>query len=242
MPAASQVQQAPVQQERTFTQAELNEIVGKRAIAAREKGRQEGRQEVTQQYSQAPQAESHQSSMGGVRQPEYGNIEDLIARRTQETVAKALPEHLNQERARIQTGAILDQFNNKLANGFEKYKDNGFSEKWAQDIKPVLEQSPNLVMLLASTDNMHDVLNDFAENPYKIAQLKSMAEDPATRHLAQKELNKLVSTLKQNEAAASRKVPNPPLDRLSPSNAGKDNGVPTVKDMRFSKSLRPFRN
>lgn len=203
---AEAVAPRPLQQ--TFSQKMVDKIVGTRVKEAYERAKQDAMNEY-----QASQAAT--SSMGGMPGVSQEQIRTLI----------------QQEAYRMSNEAMANQiasnFTAKMSQGEAKYTD--FKEK-VDALN--LSSHPQLVMWTEKLDNAADVMYDIANNPTKVAHILMLANG-GFPDLAQKELQKLSSSIKTNEDA--KKVPsvNEPLGQLKPSTIGTGDGSrSTVTDLR----------
>lgn len=210
--------------EKLVPQSEVNKLVYAKKMEAREayeRGQQEG-------LAQANKDKDLTATTSG-QDPDKivisrGDLRQLVA---EESV-------LQSQDAR--TKQMIDQFAVKVGQGEQKHS----------DFEPVVRELgiTNLplqtIETLNNLDNTADVLYELGKNPSKYANVLTLsAVSPA---LALKELNKLSSSIKQNEDAlaqsAKTKV-NEPLDQVRPSNAGTDSGeLKTVNDFQKEDWLR----
>jgi len=81
-------------------------------------------------------------------------------------------------------------------------------------------------------ENTGDIMKEVLDNPHKLSQILSDIQDQP--YLAQKNLQKLSASIKQNMAAKAEEAQaRDPYSQLKPSpTAGMDNGSMSVSDFR----------
>lgn len=167
-------------------------------------------------------------SMGGmpVAAPvdEQAIIQKVMAdlnQRFQDATEQRAKEELQKEAERI-----ANEYNSKMLGGKTAYDD--FDDVMS-DFNP--QAFPNLVYLANQVDNTPDVMYELMKNPAKWATIAVLSErDPSA---AKAMLGRISTSIKTNQAAkAQEKDVAPPLNRLSSSTAGQDNGRPSLKDMK----------
>jgi len=229
----NQIQDTPAQEapEKVFTQSEVTKLVGRVKLETKEQAYDKARREIMAelQQQQAPQESQMQQpsqaqNVGGMQQMSQDDIRRLIAEETQKHQSEMNTR--NQQQAEQNWAKkVTESFINKMSAGKDKYSD--FDEKVGSLNLPSI---PEIVHLAEGTDNTHDVMYDLAENPHKVGTLLMLAQrNPA---LAQKEIQKLSASIKNNESAANVKLPKDPLRPLKPSANGMDNGELSVSDLR----------
>lgn len=200
--------------EKTLTQSEVNELVGRIKRETADKAKREALQEMQQNsMSSAPSANmgnsfpAQQQNMGGIPQ-------------------NFSPEQVNQIMHQIDQQKTVAQFVQKMEQGKSKYPD--FDEKVA---KLNLQNYPHLVQWTNGLDNTADVIYDIASNPEKFSHVITLSV--VSPHMAIDKLHSLSGTIKQNEAAKNAPVPPEPLDQIKPSTVGiGSGGIPSVKDYK----------
>lgn len=218
--AAEQVK--PVEQlknqERLFTQIEVNDMVRDRAAKAVEAERQ--RQQVANSQRQTEPAQSNHD-------------EAYYRKLAAEETSRLRDEWVNEAKAKAQEAEVTrvaNEFLSKVATGKDKYQD--FDEVANVDFG----RFPYSVHLANSVDNTADVVYELGKDRTKLAQLENLAERSPQDAMMQ--IKRMSQSLKDNEAAAKIRTPNAPLDRLRPSNAGTETGPRSVKDMRRNPMFR----
>lgn len=211
---------APVSQdtsasaEKMLKQSEVNDIVGRRS--------QEAATRAVEQYKRSQESnQSSQQSQTIQPQQNYSMSEE----RYRQVAAEEAQRIRDQERSEWQTRSetenaqrIVKNFYDKIAAGKEKYED---FEKVTGDVE--LQRFPNTVHMLAEmVDNPHDVLYELSKNRAKMAQIELTAREFPQE--AVHDLKRLAESIKNNESASNRRIPNPPLSQQRPSNLGTDSG------------------
>ena len=207
--------------EKTFTQEEVNRIVGSRAKDAAEKARREALAELESRHNQSSSATVID--------------EESIIRRAQERATEALRAE-QAERARQQSEAQRQaEAENFTKDYFGKLTDSSVKERYedADDVLGGFNHGayPHLIMLANQEGNTADLMYHFANDPLKAAQFEQTARtDPIG---ATKALKRLASDIDQNiKAKQSTKKAQPPLSRMTPSSIGADNGPMTTNDWK----------
>lgn len=198
------------QEEKLLPQSHVNEIVKRAKIEAAEKVRKEM---MGSNQGQPMQQVMQGQQMGGMPQ----HSEDDIRRMFHEEAHKqAVSMHAN---------SVASEFNNKLSMGMEKYPD--LDQKVS---KLKLDRHPDLVLLINSVDNTADVMHELAEHPEKFINLSLMADkDP---ELAFSAMQRLSSSVKQNQSVTDQPYIPDPLSQTRPSTIGTDNGSLSVRDFK----------
>jgi hypothetical protein len=202
--------------EKLIPQSELNKIVGR----VREEARQDGYARARAEMSAVEPQQSEQQQ--GYQSHSRENIEQLVAEKIKEQAQLEVAKK------------IAGDFTNKLLAAKEKYPD--FEETVAQLNLPTI---PQIVHWANSLDNTADVMYDIAKNPAKFANILMLSNNAPL--LAQRELQKLSSSIKKNEeakSAAENVSVGEPLSQLKPSVTGTDNGKPTIRDLRKQSWMR----
>ena len=201
--ASSEVQAAPLAppqaavEERRFTQAEVNALVG----SVRKEARQTALSDAQAQVQQAPVA----SQAAANANPE--EIRRLI------NEEKARWEQQYQEQSAQQSAQkIAGEFLGKVAEGKSKYDD--FEQ--VADIN--YGAFPLAVQLINSVDNVADVVYEMGKDRTKLILLQQLAE--RSPNDAMREIQRLSKSIKDNEASGNRRRAPAPLGQLRSSTAG----------------------
>jgi hypothetical protein len=206
--------------ERLFTQQEVNDLIGrnKREAVERYQRQQMARLSQTQsEPGQGSQQTSQYASPDDIRRIAAEESQKLMEKSTLDAQRKAQQE---------QASRIATEFFTKLGTGKEKYQD---FEKVMSDVE--FQTIPHVVELANMTENTADVMYELGKNPSKIANLQQLIS--ISPKLAYAEMQRLSQSIKDNESAASTKLPRDPLSQIRPSsNTGTDNGAMSVRDLR----------
>jgi len=208
------------QDERTFRQQEVSEIVKRAkhdAVESYRKMQTEQPQYLQQKYGDANVAQP--SNFG---EEHYRKIAAEEAQKHLDGVRKEALQKSQDEHAQ----RTVDNFFNKISAGKEKYKD---FDSVTGDVE--LARFPNVVQLMADhVDNAGDVYYELTKDRTKMAMLEQLALMSPKDAIVQ--ARRLSQSIKDNEAASKIRTPNEPLSQLRPSNTGTDNGAMSVKDYR----------
>lgn len=219
----SQAPESSAPSEKMLRQSEVNDIVGR---AKQDAASRAVEQYKSSQQSQQPSYQQNQTT----QQPQQGMSEE----RYRQVAAEEAQRIRDQERSEYQTRSetenaqrIVKNFYDKMAAGKEKYDD---FEKVTGDVE--LQRFPNTVHMLAEmVDNPHDVLYELSKNRAKLAQLELTAREFPQEAIH--DLRRLADSIKNNEAASSRRTPNAPLSQQRPTNVGTDaGGTLTMRDLK----------
>lgn len=216
--SAPEVQQQAVQQEeRRFTQAEVNALVGNVRKDARQSA-------LAESQAQAPQAMSVPT--------QRGMDAEAIRALVNEEKSKWVQQH-QEEAAQQYAQKIAGEFLGKVADGKTKYSD--FEQ--VADIN--YGAFPLAVSAINSVDNVADVVYEMGKDRTKLALLQQLAE--RSPQDAVRMVQSLSKSIKDNEAASSRRKVPAPLSQLKSSTAGIDGrGVQDMNVKELSK-LPSFR-
>lgn len=198
---------APVQ-EKMLPQSQVNKIVAREAKQAAEKARREAQMEYEKLQTHKAVEEQQQSAsqMGGIPQMTPQQIE----------------QHIMQAAHRMSTQMTAD----KMAKDFEsKIQAEIESDPDFGDVYDSMNIAahPELVIWMNGMDNSAKVVKELGHNPAKFAHILMLAKSGMPQ-LAQKELGKIHDSIKTNQAALNQPKSKEPLDQLSPSSIGRDNG------------------
>jgi hypothetical protein len=206
-PDVDEVAPAP----RMFSASEVNELVRERVNQTKEKMRRE-----------AP-------SMGGMRQMSEEDIARIATERTQQILQEKFDEaETQQQNARMQQLAY--DFLSRIDAGKEQYPElkNNINEINFASI-------PEIVHLANGVDNTAAVMNELLQHPGKIADLITLWK--AQPALAQKEMQKLSTSLRTNENATTRSA-NEPIPQITPTHARDSGEKMSVREYKKADWLR----
>jgi hypothetical protein len=210
----------PSNDERTFRQSEVTDIVKRERNEAVDRYRRlqaEQPDYVAQKYGDAGRHQQPQTNMG-VDENRYRQIAAEEAQRLRDQWTHEAQTRSQEELAQ----RTVQNFWNKVQVGREKYQD---FDKVTGDIQ--YASFPNVVQLLADyVDNSGDVLYELGKDRTKMAVLENLAMMSPKDAIVQAQ--RLSSSLKENDNAKNVRVPNEPLSQLRPSNTGMDNGAWSV--------------
>lgn len=227
--------QAPVEhRERTFTQSEVNDLIGR----AKNEAVERHRRDTAMASHQQPQ--SHQPNYGyqppqqqqqqGMSEQEYRRIAAEEANRLRNEQAEESRRQGEEQSAQ----RIANEFFSKVAAG-----EGGVQafDSLVNDSGVDLRTIPYHVQLANMVDNTREVMVELLKNPSKLGQLQGLIDIDLRAgrqpRLALAEMKKLSDSIKLNADAANFKSPNEPLSQMRPSNAGTGNQGPlAVKDYK----------
>lgn len=219
--------ESSVSQEKMLRQSEVNELAGRIRSEAFEKGRAQAEQEMMMRASMQEPAKSsepvsaQQVAQGALSEDQVKMMIEAEARKFQEEQAQ-----------KMMAEKIVGEFSSKMESGPAKYDD--FDETVQQlDLRSI----PDIVQLANSVPNTEDIMYDLGKNPYKIGNLKVLAQ--TSPQLALAEINRLSKSIVSNESA-KRQVENvkEPLSQMKPTTMAVDNGELSVKDLRNASWLK----
>lgn len=221
-----QEQSAPVDdiQKPKFNQIQMNDVVKREREKAYEKGRIAAMQELQaqqQQQQQEPQAQS----LGGMQQFSQADIERMI----QEQATRATQEHIQSQLAEMKQQQMVNSFVQKMQVAEQQYP--GLEE----ELNQLNYSDPRIhafIGMVNDFENTGEIMKEVLDNPYKLSQILSDIQDQP--YLAQKNLQKLSASIKQNQQAKAEEAQaRDPYSQLKPStSAGMDNGNMSVADFR----------
>lgn len=210
---AENINSEPIPQ-RSFTQEEVNRLVGSNKLAAAERARKEAYAEF-QNYASSNQA----SSAGDVF------TRDDIARIVSEENEKASRMAVAQKIAR--------DFVTKIEASKEKYPDIGNAIG-----KLELTNNPELVDYVTTLDNTADVVYELSKNGLLRGSIMGLlSRNP---NGARDEIINISNSLKSNKRENFNNIPNPPLSQINPSISGVDGDSesPSIRDFTNASWLR----
>lgn len=215
-PVANTTSVTAPQQEKSFTQSEINDIVGR------------AKHEAVERYKRSsdtiqPQVTSQQAQSQSALSP------DDFRRMAAEEVQRSWKEQRESEQRNAQekdAERIAKEFFAKLSTGKERYSD---FDSVVGDIQ--FNAFPKVVQLAHGyVENTADVMYELGKDRIRMANLETLAE--RSPQDAIKQVQRFAQSIKDNANAANVKFPREPLSQLRPSNTGTDNGVLAVRDLR----------
>jgi hypothetical protein len=212
---------APAPQERTFTQEEVNSLVGRTRQEAAERTRRQMEAQIQKQAEAEKQAH-----------PE--NAQEINAEALYQQMQERLHQELAQKQFEEKMTQVANDYYSKLDAGKDKYED---FEKVMGDFEE--HNFPELVFLVSGLDNAADVMYELSKNPQKLATIDYLARRSEKK--ARAELNSLSQSITANQQAkaeATAQTTNSPLDRLQPSRiSGSSDGM-SIRDLRSQPWLK----
>jgi hypothetical protein len=225
-PETQEQESAPVNDLQTprFNQIQMNDVVKREREKAFEKGRKAAMQELQAQQQQQMQQPEGQS-LGGMQQFSQADIERMI----QEQATRATQEHIQTQLAEMKQQQMVNSFVQKMQVAEQQYP--GLE----QELNQLNYSDPRIhafIGMVNDFENTGEIMKEVLDNPYKLSQILSDIQDQP--YLAQKNLQKLSASIKQNMAAKQEEAQaRDPYSQLKPStSAGMDNGNMSVSDFR----------
>lgn len=213
---------AETEAEKMLPVSRVEELVKK----AKLKGRDSMQAEMDALRAENEKLKSNSGSMGGMAAPvDPEAIKQSVLNDLRQQMADA-NEQRAQEELKKEADGIVNSYKSKMATGKDSYED--FDDVMA-DFNP--QAFPNLVYLVSTMDNTPQVMYELMKNPSKWATVAVLSErDPAA---AKKQLERIGMSIKANEQAKAEEqnVPSP-LNRLSSSTTGQDNGERSIRDLK----------
>jgi hypothetical protein len=239
--ASQPVESIPAQPSRpTYTedqQAHLNSLIGAAKKEGYEKALRE-RQEQPVQHAQAPvqPVPSYVPQHQPIPQPVSAPIDPQMQQQMIDAaVSKSLGTFMTQKqqefeikRQQEEAQQLLADLTPKIQSAQQKYAD--FNEK----VNFTAFQGDEWFRALNKLDNLGDVVYDLMDKPAQFTALETLLNsgNKAKVEMAKKQLHNLSVSLKNNEASASKKVPNEPLKGVRPSNVSSSGDVNLTKAAR----------
>lgn len=210
----------PPAQEKMIPASQVSKIAAREARQAAEKARQEMQAEYERQRVSQDAAPSQPSSMGGMPQM------------SQEHFQEQMMAAAHRMSAQMTANQMAKDFESKI--NAEIQDDPDFGDLYD---KMNIAAHPELVIMMNGMDNSGKVVKDLANNPAKFANILMLAKS-GMGDFAKIELQKLSQSIKTNLAAQAQPKVKEPLDQLSPSSVGIDNGEMSVSDFMKQPWLR----
>ena len=207
-----------------FNRIQVADVVKREKQKAFEKGRLAAMQELQAQQQQQTTPQQP-SSLGGMAQMSQADIERMI----QEQATRATQEHIQSQLAEMKQQQMVNSFVQKMQVAEQQYP--GLE----QELNQLNYSDPRIhsfIGMVNDMENTGDIMKEVLDNPHKLSQILSdIQEQP---YLAQKNLQKLSASIKQNmNAKAEEAQARDPYAQLKPSpTAGMDNGSMSVSDFR----------
>jgi len=208
--------------EKMIPASRVEELVKK----AKLKGRDQVQEELESVRAENASLKQNAGSMGGMSAPV--NVDEIrklimsdLEQKFQESNKARAEKEMNDEAKKI-----ADEYHSKMRTGKDTYED--FDDIMA-DFDP--SAFPNMVFLANKMENTPAVMYELMKNPNKWATIAVLSErDPKA---AQKMIASISSSIiANNQAKDNEQDIAPPLNRLSSSITGQDNGKPTLRDFK----------
>lgn len=208
-----------------YNKIQLSDVVRRERQKAFEKGRLEAMQEFQAQQQQQQQEPQQGGSLGGMQQFSQADIERMI----QEHATRATQEHIQNQLLEMKQQQMVGSFVQKMQVAEQQYP--GLE----QELNQLNYNDPRIhafIGMVNDFENTGDIMKEVLDNPYKLSQILSDIQDQP--YLAQKNLQKLSASIKQNQQAKIEEAQaRDPYSQLKPStSAGMDNGNMSVADYR----------
>lgn len=209
-----------------YNKIQLSDVVKRERQKAFEKGRQEAMQELmAQQQQQQQQPMDQGGNLGGMTQMSQEDIQRMI----QEEATRATQAHIQGQLAEMKQQQMVNSFVQKMQVAEQQYP--GLE----QELNQLNYSDPRIhsfIGMVNDMENTGDIMKEVLDNPYKLSQILSDIQDQP--YLAQKNLQKLSLSIKQNQQAKVEEAQaRDPYSQLKPSTqAGMDNGDMSVSDYR----------
>lgn len=204
-------QNAEAAAEKLVPQHEVNSLVGGAKQRGYEKGYQQALSEL--QQKQAPQ------QMGGIAQaqPQMNGFNDenrmrQIAADEHAKAYQAMQQQAIQQAQHAEGTRILNELGAKFNETKSRIPDFDNVVKISD-----FHQMPEVLHYANMVDNSGDVMYDLAQNPSKMAALRSLPPQ-----FAVKEVKRLSDSIKQNQTALTQPQAPAPLGQVNTSNIGVD--------------------
>lgn len=226
-PETQEPEVAPVDEMQVpvFNRIQVADVVKREKQKAFEKGRRAAMQELQAQQQQQQQEPQQGASLGGMQQFSQADIERMI----QEQATRATQEHIQQQLAQMKQEQMVNSFVQKMQVAEQQYP--GLE----QELNQLNYNDPRIhafIGMVNDFENTGEIMKEVLDNPYKLSQILSDIQDQP--YLAQKNLQKLSASIKQNQQAKVEEAQaRDPYSQLKPStSAGMDNGNMSVADYR----------
>lgn len=226
-PETQEPEVAPVDEMQVpvFNRIQVADVVKREKQKAFEKGRRAAMQELQAQQQQQQQEPQQGASLGGMQQFSQADIERMI----QEQATRATQEHIQQQLAQMKQEQMVNSFVQKMQVAEQQYP--GLE----QELNQLNYNDPRIhafIGMVNDFENTGEIMKEVLDNPYKLSQILSDIQDQP--YLAQKNLQKLSASIKQNQQAKAEEAQaRDPYSQLKPStSAGMDNGNMSVADYR----------
>lgn len=217
--------------EKMLRQSEVNAIAARTKQEGYDKAMREMAAQYGTQQAQTPQAQP--APLQPQQQPQQQPMNSqaspqLTPDQVRQMIMEHAPQSVAQQQQAQQRAGVEANFIQKLEAGKTPYPD--FDQKvYHLDLAG---KNRDMIPLLNSVDNAADVMNDIADNPKKLVELRALAMSVSPQ-AAFNEMRKLSDSIKQNQSATQERLPNEPLSQVNTSITGADSGsLKNVTDFR----------
>lgn len=212
-PQVSDVSKVDDEQTPKFNQRQVSDVVKRERERAYEKGRRDAlMQQQAQQLETTPETQAVQmqqqapTGLGGMPQ---GMNQDQV----RQMIAELAPEALNSHIQQFKQDHLVNTFVTKMQAAEAKYP--GLE----QELNKLNYNDPRMhtfLELANAMDNTGDIMKEVIDNPSKLDQLLNLSQ--AQPYMAQKALQSLSQSIKQNEDAKAQEAEaRDPMRQLKPS-------------------------
>lgn len=206
--------------EKSFTQSQVNRIMGDLRKELRETQAEKTRLES--QFSTQNQSVTSVGGMQSWTPDDLRRIAAEEAQKTHETITQQYQQRMMQQEGQ----KVLDSFVNKLQAAKEKYPD---IEEVVGTLP--LDKMASVIGLATSMDGTADIMYEIGKHPSKLAQAMMLAN--LSPDHARGLLNEIGQSIRLNEQAKNFIPPREPLSQISASPVSMDNGsAQSVSDFR----------
>lgn len=226
--AAPDMQEQPQIQPVLHTQEQMNKVVAREKMQAREAGRREAEAKYQRDLEQLNAMRS------GQEQHNAQVSRDVDANAIYQQVQERFNKEMQEQQLKAQMTQVANNYFSKVAQAKPNYED---FEDVTKDFDPTA--FPQLTLLLSGIENAGDILYDLSKNPMKLAGIDRLAEKNPRQ--AQSELLKLSKSIMDNRQAqsdAQNQNVAEPLDRLQSSRVSGNSGKMSIRDLRNQPWLR----
>lgn len=211
-----------------FTQEDVNKMIGREKMQARESGKREAEEKYRAELEQ----------LNAMRQQQEQRNEQVPRDVDTNAIYQQIQERFNKEmqerQLRDQMTQVANNYHSNVARGKTNYED---FEDTTKDFDPTA--FPQLTFLLSGMEDAGDIIYDLSKNPMKLSGIDRLAEKNPRQ--AQSELLKLSKSIRDNrqaQADAQTQNVSEPLDRLQSSRVAGSNGKMGIRDLRNQDWLR----
>jgi hypothetical protein len=214
-------------QKPVLNKVQVNDIVKREKLRAYERGKKDALMQLEQQQAQMQQ---EQNPMQQQQAPQaIGGMSGLTADDVRRMIAEQTPQALQEQVMQHKAHMMYQTFASKIAAAEQQYPG---LEAEIRNLNLEDDRLHKFIEIANNFDNTGDIMKEVVDNPDKLETLLSMAKNQP--YAAQKKLQSLSASIKQNMAAKAQEVQaRDPMSQIKPSStAGMDNGAMNVSDFR----------